>query len=446
MPELAQNPPYKRFQHIAKLYGDKHPEVVLDTFWVLADTVGIENPASRFDFAKTWRYVADPVVGRSDLRRAMMAHGVGQSASVAATELRHPVVAADVLNSAMEELAEAPEMKRGRESDALWPWVARELVLAKKEALSQEVAPGVWDPPIDVWPYLQALNALQDKGSALALWQRQERIDLGKWHLYDVMDALEGFEVSRRGVSQGEVLYRWPDGWTMQKLVSQEQLDAEGEVMQHCVGTYCEALDTEGPVDILSLRDPSGNPHATIEYNEEINRFVQVQGKQNQEPLPEYMARVQEFAKWKGVLPIDELSRQEQTAIREYVEQVTADAWGNSLDRHDFSIVGSEVNPVTFEWHDVVEVAFPRVDTVSYEGLEELITEYADEVSDRQWHDIHGQAMHALETAVAEAIEEVQEEEDPDVDDVVSRALDSMEWDWGNDDFVYAVEIVRQEL
>lgn len=67
--------------------------------------------------------------------------------------------------------------------------------------------------------------------------------------------------------------------------------------MQHCIGhgSYDRRL-LEGTHRYLSLRDPSGNPHATLEVEHTTdstgNPVVQLQGKQNRRPLRKYLEKV----------------------------------------------------------------------------------------------------------------------------------------------------------
>jgi len=62
------------------------------------------------------------------------------------------------------------------------------------------------------------------------------------------------------------VVFRWPDDWTLQHVVTHHDFVEEGNRMGHCVSTY---WDTDQDVDpastIYSLRDPMNLPHATIE-------------------------------------------------------------------------------------------------------------------------------------------------------------------------------------
>lgn len=428
---LQRNPPYKRLQYVAKQYGAKHPDVVLDTFWTLSDVVGIEHPETRFDFAQLWQYVARPVPVRNERRVSLWEEGVASSP-------RGDIVASELLEEALDELKDAPEMKRGRESDALWPWLAKELVRAKKEAIRQS----------DPWIYIQALNGAAQKGPALALWQQQERIDLGRWKLWDALEALEEFEVALRGVPQGEVVFEWPDGWTVQKLTEPEQLKAEGEVMQHCVGSYCEAV-AAGQTDVYSLRDAAGNPHATMEYNENLNRFAQVQGKQNREPASEYMARVNEFAKSRNIQP-SELTQKELNAIHEWGVEAAEDAWENASRRRGFSIIEAVDPDVAVDFYSIIEDAFPTTEADDWTAadLESEIESEAQDSASERWYELHAEAMDTLESVIAEVADNAAEEDDPDVETMVTNALDESELygTYGAEDVRHAVSEVEANL
>lgn len=103
----------------------------------------------------------------------------------------------------------------------------------------------------------------------------------------------------------------------------EDALKYEGETMGHCVGGYCPDV-IEGRSKIFSLRDKKGQPHVTIETRpmenyeleaakmkragaspEEIAAFfenppqeiVQIKGKANRAPNPEYLPAVQDFVR-----------------------------------------------------------------------------------------------------------------------------------------------------
>lgn len=123
----------------------------------------------------------------------------------------------------------------------------------------------------------------------------------------------------------------------------QDALQYEGDIMGHCVGGYCDDV-LEGRSRIFSLRDAKGEPHVTVEtaphpilplrypedrakltnlYEQQYgvtptdgqlgqfwvngdyrqfmpNDIVQIKGKSNNKPNPEYIPYVQDFVKTQG--------------------------------------------------------------------------------------------------------------------------------------------------
>lgn len=82
-----------------------------------------------------------------------------------------------------------------------------------------------------------------------------------------------------------------PDGWTMVRLLTPAALDRESAFMQHCIGggAYDPLLESSS-WKFLSLRDPAGKPHATIEVRDNIVR--EMQGKQNKRPIAAYVDKI----------------------------------------------------------------------------------------------------------------------------------------------------------
>ena len=78
------------------------------------------------------------------------------------------------------------------------------------------------------------------------------------------------------------------DGFYLVRLLRPAALDRESAQMQHCIGDggYDEYLNDEGDL-YLSLRDPQGKAHATMEIAD--GKIIQLQGKQNQPPIRKYL-------------------------------------------------------------------------------------------------------------------------------------------------------------
>jgi predicted RNA-binding protein len=77
-------------------------------------------------------------------------------------------------------------------------------------------------------------------------------------------------------------------GWKIVRLLTPAALDRESGVMQHCIGNgaYDDRV-VDDQFRYLSLRDPAGKPHGTMELCGDS--LLQFQGKQNVKPLEKYV-------------------------------------------------------------------------------------------------------------------------------------------------------------
>ena len=102
-----------------------------------------------------------------------------------------------------------------------------------------------------------------------------------------------------------EVVKEWDTGFKLVKLVGKAAFQREGKLMSHCVGSYVAKTDTE----ILSLRDPSNNPHCTIEITNKGNNLQQIKGKGNGCIHPKYIRYVLDILKeFQGTVRDNELN------------------------------------------------------------------------------------------------------------------------------------------
>ena len=96
------------------------------------------------------------------------------------------------------------------------------------------------------------------------------------------------------GLEGTELYMELGEGWCLVRLLTARALDYESSIMQHCIGAggHDEQLaDPEGM--FLSLRDPSGKPHATIAVHG--SDIVELSGKQNELPRTKYLKRLAPF-------------------------------------------------------------------------------------------------------------------------------------------------------
>ena len=89
-----------------------------------------------------------------------------------------------------------------------------------------------------------------------------------------------------------------PGGMKAYRLTTPEALDFESEYMGHCVGkgSYDDGL-IKGTLEIYSIRDKNGEPHATIEVKK--GKVYQCKGKGNKTPVSRYLPAVQHFVEAK---------------------------------------------------------------------------------------------------------------------------------------------------
>jgi len=86
-----------------------------------------------------------------------------------------------------------------------------------------------------------------------------------------------------------EDFMKFDNGFRIVRLIDKDSKKWEGVMMGHCVGSDSYSRN-EG---IFSLRDNSGNPHATIEINGK--EIVQIQGKANTKLKDRYVSMVLSF-------------------------------------------------------------------------------------------------------------------------------------------------------
>jgi uncharacterized protein YjbI with pentapeptide repeats len=324
---MEQNPPVDRFKYVVKQYWDTpHRRILYDVGQISLSLTGRDHAA--YDLNRTYHALQNhldfPETGgeyqllfdRAQREYALELIDEGYATDVAQELMEEEFGTYEAwldknverdMNGLLRHVEK--ELPPRHPHDFLIPWIARELGRLNKEVRKGRATNH---------DYTSATNLLGTKGPAIGMWVEQERIDLGKVSLAEAVEAVKDFEVERAGgLPQGEEVYRFKDGWTVQML-SADQLDAEGEEMQHCVAGYCDQV-RHGETFIFSLRNPSGRPHVTIEWEpksrlsdaevdalkdflvgyvtdvETPGRFVQIMGKQNDEPADKYRPYVQEF-------------------------------------------------------------------------------------------------------------------------------------------------------
>ena len=132
------------------------------------------------------------------------------------------------------------------------------------------------DFPTDLWE--KSLNGMYD----LAV----------EWH-----ETLKFKEDPTGTYKTKDIVHQFENGFSIVKVPPQD-LETEGEHMGHCVGGYCDAVNS-GALEIYSLRDKKNRPHATIELAkaryEEQPTIRQIKGKGNDTPVDKYRPMIKQW-------------------------------------------------------------------------------------------------------------------------------------------------------
>lgn len=286
---MIPNAPINRMEWVIKTYFDKYPWQVFGTAEVAASLFGVDSaPRDATDLwslrQDDWQVevirdrvanlvLTEPEEGQPDrlaYQQRLAAKGFYGPGVKFDPAGQFGEVDFDLDRAGWAKLALTDwfliNMPRTHEYDHLIPWIARELVALEKDTLRAERDA---KDSNESWQARHAAEevskALLRKISAIAMWSEQTGKNIMEVKLEDALDATENFEIEE-DVPQGTIIHTFDDGWTAQELRTHAQLSAEGEVMQHCVGNYCDWVQWNKAY-IISIRDRNGKPHATIEWS-----------------------------------------------------------------------------------------------------------------------------------------------------------------------------------
>lgn len=238
----------------------------------------------------------------------------------------------------------------------------------------------------------------------------------------------------------GEVVHQWPDGWSIRKLHTPRELRAEGDAMGHCVGGYNEQVQN-GSSSIYSLRDPRGMPHVTTEiqpkyvqgedgrlydranlsgsidpkeYVPHGGKVIQIQGRGNQEPIPEYVDRMKDwFGSMNGRPPV--ISQPDIDDLHDVRwgsdnEEGYKEKYGLSSDDKpnvDWDNIVAEIAKGNHRWDDPTRVIALAKETNEGESLERVVDDMKKKYEDK----------------IDKEVDDLVEKQDPDL------YLDHDAWD-----------------
>jgi hypothetical protein len=125
------------------------------------------------------------------------------------------------------------------------------------------------------------------------------------------------------------IVHKFDDGWFMVQVMNENDLQVEGNIMNHCVGSYCRDVE-KGYLRIFSLRDPQNHPHATIELDGDSNTIQQVKGNSNDDLRGKEYDKVSEWLQsLDGIKWSDDQTSQESIDVE----------WGSSPQDAAYAIM-----------------------------------------------------------------------------------------------------------
>lgn len=258
---------------------------------------------------------------------------------------------------------------RFADADKLLPWLVREWKKHRLEPRGSIDKSLEWQYPNGDVEQLKIPQAVEAQQSLEEMQKRHQGVDVMQHKIHELMPKIQDFQDWKKAQSRenlGEILHRFPDGWTVRHLNTPEEFADEGEEMGHCLGDEegygHHHRSDDGSRIFLSLRDHKNLPHATMELSpshwqrgDEIsqNRGVgapghpsewkpqigsnsaikQFYGKEDNYPLPEYQNRMSEWLEPKGV-------------SMEWEENPEAGLW---QENHD-PVMASTTKPLYYRW------------------------------------------------------------------------------------------------
>jgi hypothetical protein len=136
----------------------------------------------------------------------------------------------------------------------------------------------------------------------------------------------------------------YPDGYKMVRVESSNDLDVEGHLMHHCVGSYASRVRGGNSI-IYSLRDQNNHPKVTIEVNRD-GVVQQVQGPSNSEVEDENLIeKIKEF--FEDEESIDKNNNGER--VRNYYENEYEVTWNSYPEEIKYALTESIYGPYISE-------------------------------------------------------------------------------------------------
>jgi hypothetical protein len=260
------------------------------------------------DAAKRLEYVGQQVRTQDDYRNFLMTVGVllyGTGYNEAANRLLQTAQARGAGGMDLDEIIAYARPVGDTPLDKFLPWIYREF--------------GRLDDG-DPDDYIAAANALASIAPHLAAWQRKVKVDINRMRLAAVIAAVEEWVAQNRRepALPGPIVYRFSNGWTVQRLTTQPQILSEGTAMMHCMRdpakdyftrAACAPGARRDAISLYSIRDADNVPYVTLLASRPERAFVEVRSVGNKAVPAQLQPYVDEFVA-AARASVEELGRQ----------------------------------------------------------------------------------------------------------------------------------------
>jgi hypothetical protein len=258
-------------------------------------------------------------------------------------------------------------------AEELSKWILvqlRRLRKSPKEVMLKERGvrgPGEMVQDFDYQDTVQSLigNTPTARIQELRDWYHAERPQMASYTLQQAIEAAKEWhdrvssETEATEFKEGEknIVYgpQWENpewnGWTVRRILTANDVQYEGYVMEHCVGSYdCAVVDER--TKIYSLRDPENKPHVTMDVAVKSWDFKQIYGKSNSEPKSEYKKMIKEWMKTLKGVTIGEIDGFDCSELQYKDDWDVPDALHNAIFRNND--YGIETNLTYFEFDEAL--------------------------------------------------------------------------------------------
>jgi len=209
-------------------------------------------------------------------------------------------------------------------------------------------------------------------------------------------------------------------GWTIQKVSTENDLETEGNRMNHCVGSYYDQVKT-GETIIYSLRDPKNEPHITMEAEINLRRpddadhFMQIFGHSNSEPKDEYKNMIRYWVK----------SQENRPSYEE-----TYDQWSNLSSYSGFGEMEKILETLSENGNED-EYGFETDDNISFwHVITDLINQDSKHNRDMSYNGALSVFPHLIVSAAIKLGPKAITDLEVSLDDISEKANEELDNNW----------------